>query len=86
MGGMRSRLHHVQYDRPAVLEHVSVQPVCLGSEIANQSNAYGGAYQNASSNHPGGANFLFCDGSVKFVKATINMRTYWCWGPRPTAR
>jgi prepilin-type N-terminal cleavage/methylation domain-containing protein/prepilin-type processing-associated H-X9-DG protein len=26
--------------------------------------------------HPGGGNFLFCDGSVKFLKSTINMPTY----------
>ncbi len=26
--------------------------------------------------HPGGANFAFCDGSVKFIKNSINMFTY----------
>src|SRR5262249_42937917 len=35
-----------------------------------------GPYSNATSNHPGGCNFLLADGSVKFVKETINMQTY----------
>ncbi len=34
------------------------------------------------SNHPGGANFLFGDGSVKFLKATINQATYMALGTR----
>jgi len=28
------------------------------------------------SQHPGGGNFAMCDGSVKFIKTTINMATY----------
>jgi prepilin-type N-terminal cleavage/methylation domain-containing protein/prepilin-type processing-associated H-X9-DG protein len=46
------------------------------------SNASDGEYQNATSNHPGGANFLFCDGSVRFIKSSIALITYWKIGTR----
>jgi prepilin-type N-terminal cleavage/methylation domain-containing protein/prepilin-type processing-associated H-X9-DG protein len=39
-------------------------------------------FVNASSYHSGGANFTFADGSVKFVKATVNMQVYWSLGTR----
>jgi len=34
------------------------------------------------SQHPGGANFLFGDGSVKFIKQTINLQNYQALGTR----
>jgi prepilin-type N-terminal cleavage/methylation domain-containing protein/prepilin-type processing-associated H-X9-DG protein len=37
---------------------------------------------NANSNHPGGANVLMGDGSVKFIKATTAMSTWWALGTR----
>ena len=40
------------------------------------------SYSNAQSNHPGGCNFLFADGSVKFLKSTINQLTYLQLGTR----
>jgi prepilin-type N-terminal cleavage/methylation domain-containing protein/prepilin-type processing-associated H-X9-DG protein len=46
------------------------------------SGCDGGTYQNANSNHPGGANFAFCDGSVHFIKSTISMSTYWALGTK----
>jgi prepilin-type processing-associated H-X9-DG protein len=46
------------------------------------SGCDGGTYQNTSSNHPGGANFLFGDGSVHFLKSSISMRTYWALGTK----
>jgi prepilin-type N-terminal cleavage/methylation domain-containing protein/prepilin-type processing-associated H-X9-DG protein len=33
-------------------------------------------FSNAQSNHPGGVNVLFADGSVKFVKDSVNMQTW----------
>jgi len=42
----------------------------------------GSAFSNANSNHPGGANFTFADGSVKFIKASINRSTYCAIGTR----
>jgi prepilin-type processing-associated H-X9-DG protein len=37
---------------------------------------------NATSNHPGGANYAFVDGSVHFLKSSISLRTYWSLGTR----
>jgi prepilin-type N-terminal cleavage/methylation domain-containing protein/prepilin-type processing-associated H-X9-DG protein len=34
----------------------------------------------ASSRHPGGVNVLFCDGSARFIKSTVNPPTWWALG------
>ncbi len=39
-------------------------------------------FANANSNHPGGCNVLFADGSVHFVKNSINQYTWWSLGTR----
>jgi len=40
------------------------------------------AFVNANSNHAGGANFAFVDGSVKFIKDSVAMNVYWALGTR----
>jgi len=39
-------------------------------------------YVSASSFHAGGVNTLFGDGSVRFIKNSINMQTWWALGTR----
>jgi prepilin-type N-terminal cleavage/methylation domain-containing protein/prepilin-type processing-associated H-X9-DG protein len=43
---------------------------------------YGNAAKSFSSRHPGGANFVFADGSVHFLKNTISLITYCALGSR----
>ena len=56
----------------------------FGACRMGQANAdiLDGTYQNANSNHPGGANFLFGDGSVHFLKSSISLKTYWALGTK----
>jgi prepilin-type processing-associated H-X9-DG protein len=39
-------------------------------------------FATATSQHPGGVNVLFADGSVKFIKNTISYSTWWALGTR----
>jgi prepilin-type N-terminal cleavage/methylation domain-containing protein/prepilin-type processing-associated H-X9-DG protein len=41
-----------------------------------------GQYENANSLHPGGCNVGFADGSVRFVKSSISMMTWWGLGTK----
>jgi prepilin-type N-terminal cleavage/methylation domain-containing protein/prepilin-type processing-associated H-X9-DG protein len=43
---------------------------------------YAASAKGFVSRHPGGANFLFADGSVKFLKKTISLPTYCALGSR----
>jgi len=55
---------------------------CAVARTNPNSNASDGQYQGANSNHPGGANFLFGDGSVHFLKSSISIKTYWALGTK----
>ncbi len=49
---------------------------------SNWKSRFSYASKGAKSQHPGGANFLFGDGSVKFVKQTISLPVYCAIGSR----
>ncbi len=42
----------------------------------------GDSGMNPTSNHPGGVNVSFMDGSVHFIKNSINLQTWWFMGTR----
>jgi prepilin-type processing-associated H-X9-DG protein len=35
-----------------------------------------------TSNHPGGVNIAFADGSVRFIKDSVGLQTWWALGTR----
>jgi prepilin-type processing-associated H-X9-DG protein len=49
---------------------------------ADWQNRFSYASKGAKSKHPGGANFCFGDGSVRFLKNSINLQTYCAIGSR----
>jgi len=57
---------------------------CLFSAETTGSGLWGGAagIVTATSNHPGGVNVCFTDGSVRFVKDSVNLQTWWAIGTR----
>jgi prepilin-type N-terminal cleavage/methylation domain-containing protein/prepilin-type processing-associated H-X9-DG protein len=63
--------------QPALTRYIHVMPPNTWSCRSGLQIAH-----NASSHHPGGVNVLFCDGSVKFIKATIGIQTWWAIGTR----
>jgi prepilin-type N-terminal cleavage/methylation domain-containing protein/prepilin-type processing-associated H-X9-DG protein len=42
----------------------------------------GDSAMNPTSNHPGGVNVSFMDGSVHFIKNSVNLQTWWFMGTR----
>ncbi len=48
----------------------------VGGGVAN------GHFENANSFHPGGCNIGFADGSVRFIKSSISMKTWWSLGTK----
>lgn len=54
-------------------------------DVPNKRSCYMGRHRlllTPSSLHPGGVNVAFCDGSVRFVKATVNIYTWRAIGSR----
>jgi len=59
------------------------------NQLACYADAFPPGNYNGSwpptSNHPGGVNVSFADGSVKFVKDTVSLQTWWALGTRNQA-
>ena len=55
---------------------------CLSSNSSDPSAGGPMDAITATSNHTGGVNVGFCDGSVHFIKDSINVQTWWALGTR----
>ena len=64
--------------------HVSTpnKTTCAGLGFANNSMANMAMQVPPSSQHPGGVNTLFGDGTVRFIKNTVSLQTYRALGTR----
>jgi len=62
-----------------VLPPNSKYPSCMTAKPGTQNSP--GAYGLASS-HPGGANIVLADGSVRFLKDSTNLNAFWALGSR----
>ena len=57
-------------------------PNTWSCDDSNNSWVNDAAAATASSRHPGGVNVTFADGSVRFVKSSVNYVTWWALGTR----
>jgi prepilin-type processing-associated H-X9-DG protein len=53
---------------------------CAGCRYAAYTGTDSSNFVPPTSAHAGGVNMLFCDGSVKFIKDSINRATWWALG------
>jgi prepilin-type N-terminal cleavage/methylation domain-containing protein/prepilin-type processing-associated H-X9-DG protein len=63
----------------------TLRPVCSDGQTFGSADwlcRYSYASKGAKSKHPGGANILFGDGSVRFLKSSISLPTYAAIGSR----
>jgi prepilin-type processing-associated H-X9-DG protein len=60
---------------PACLEHFQEPSTPLGCRFSTAAKGF-------ASEHPGGANFLFADGSVRYLKMSVDPATYNALGSR----
>jgi prepilin-type N-terminal cleavage/methylation domain-containing protein/prepilin-type processing-associated H-X9-DG protein len=63
--------------QPALTRYIHVMPPNTWSCRSGLQIAH-----NANSHHPGVVNVCFCDGSVKAIKSTIDVKTWWALGTR----
>ncbi len=70
---------------PNTLTCTGAESGFFGAQGNFTSDGSGGGWIGAStacSNHPGGVNVGFGDGSVKFLKDTVSYQTWWALGTR----
>jgi len=78
-------ISYTHFMTPNTLTCAGAESGFFGAQGNFTSDGSGGGWTAAStatSNHPGGVNTAMGDGSVRFIKDTINYQTWWALGTR----
>ena len=74
----------VAYGRQSIHSLQHAQQADVLDVVATPGGLWGGmdGIVTVSSNHPGGVNVCFTDGSVRFVKDSVGLQSWWAIGTR----
>jgi prepilin-type N-terminal cleavage/methylation domain-containing protein/prepilin-type processing-associated H-X9-DG protein len=82
IGGDATGSYWTDGDMAQELYNHIMPPNTWSCAVTNSESGSGGVAATASSRHPGIVNMLMMDGSVRAIKSSVNLNTWWALGTR----